>query len=81
MRLNRTLLRMLSASLNSPETTSVDELSPILFMLDDIHDDENFRMAHPNLQGCRNEVREAIEVRISLHWRCEVRDCRHEADG
>jgi hypothetical protein len=53
---------MLTASLNDPENTSVDELSPLLFMLDDIHEDENFRMAHPDLQGCRNEVKAAIEV-------------------
>jgi hypothetical protein len=56
---------MLCEALNAPETTSVDELSPILFMLDDIHEDETFRIAHPDLQAYRDEVRLAIEVSIA----------------
>ncbi|RKP11004.1 hypothetical protein THASP1DRAFT_27249 [Thamnocephalis sphaerospora] len=80
--LNRTLLGMLTAALNSPENTSVDELSPILFMLDDIHDDENFRMAHPDLQGCRNELKAAIEDTASERFtRFKTRLLRQTLDA
>ncbi|KAI9591169.1 hypothetical protein BDF19DRAFT_456043 [Syncephalis fuscata] len=82
VRLNRTLLSMLTAALNAPENTSVDELSPLLFMLDDIHEDENFRMAHPDLQGCRNEVKDAIEDTASERFtRFKTRMLRQTLDA